>query len=56
MLEQYKARFESGENPITLMTELEQDYKIPMILDPNFNKNNAELMELYYKISESRGI
>lgn len=55
-LEQYKTRFENGEDATRLMTEMEQDYKIPLILDLDFNKANAELMELYLKISESRGI
>jgi hypothetical protein len=54
MLEIYRKRFEDGEEPTKLMNELEKVYKIPLMLDLEFNKNNVELMKLYLEISASR--
>ena len=37
-----------------LMTDMENTYKIPMLKDPDFEMNHAEVMQLYLQISLSR--
>jgi len=39
-----------------LMTDMEREYKIPMINSETFNKMNYDVMTLYKKISMSRGL
>ncbi|MCW1312667.1 MAG: hypothetical protein OH338_04545 [Candidatus Parvarchaeota archaeon] len=39
-----------------LMTELERDYKIPMLRDKDFEDQNKELIEIYKKISFAREV
>lgn len=39
-----------------LMSELERQYKIPIIRDPDFEKQNRAVIALYRKISMSRAL
>jgi len=55
-LERIRGQFEKDENPDYLMSQMEQIFKIPMLDDPIFNKDNDEVIKLYREISNSRGI
>lgn len=53
-LERIKGQFENGENPTSLMDEMELIFGIPMINDKNYNEKNVEVIELYREIANSR--
>ena len=40
----------------TLMTQLEREFKIPILNDEDWNKRNFEVLKLYREISMARDI
>lgn len=53
-LKSIKERFEQGVDPTKLMNEMEGTFKIPMLNDEDYNKDNPEVIQLYREISHSR--
>lgn len=55
-LDEYQKRFASGERPADIMTDMEYEFKIPMLKDESYNKKNADVIELYLEIANSRDL
>ena len=64
-LEPYKERFKSADKLTeprrtlelsVIMTELEHDFRIPILNNEQFNQANKEVMELYTTISKARDL
>lgn len=61
----YKERFNSADDLpkpqrtlelSAIMTELELDFRIPILNNEHFNQSNKEIMELYKNISMARDL
>jgi hypothetical protein len=50
----FKDRLLAGEDPGQIMTDMEQKFKIPALNDPEFNRQNPEVISLYRTIAGSR--
>lgn len=55
-LDHYKKRFENGELPADIMTDMEREFGIPMVNNEVYNKNNPDVIEVYREIGNSRDI
>lgn len=55
-LERIRGQFEQGTDPTGLMNDMERIFKIPALNDPAFNEDNEDVIKLYRKISNSRGL
>lgn len=53
-LEQYKNRLASGERAADIMTDMENEFNIPLLNDEDYNKKNADVIELYKEVLNSR--
>lgn len=51
-----QSRDEKDRQLARLMSELERQYKIPIIRDPEWEKQNRSVIALYRKISMSRAL
>lgn len=50
----YKERLLDGEDPGRIMTDMEAEFKIPALNDPDFNRQHPEVIKLYRTIAGSR--
>lgn len=55
-LDEYQKRLASGENATDIMNDMEKEFDIPMLNDEDYNLKNAEVMELYREIANSRDL
>lgn len=53
-LEKYQNRLASGEKAADIMTDMENEFNIPMLNDEDYNKKNADVIELYREVADSR--
>ncbi len=53
-LDIYQKRLSSGESVADIMNDMEMEFDIPMINDEAYNKKNADVMELYREVANSR--
>jgi len=53
-LDDYQKRLASGERAADIMNDMEKEFNIPMLNDDEFNKNNADVIELYREVANSR--
>lgn len=55
-LDEYQKRLASGENATNIMNDMEKEFDIPMLNDEYYNLKNADVMELYREIANSRNL
>lgn len=55
-LDEYQKRLASGENATDIMNDMEKEFDISMVNDECYNLKNADVMELYRKIANSRNL
>lgn len=55
-LDGYKKRLASGENVTDIMSDMETEFGIPMLNDEDYNLKNADVIELYREIANSRNL
>lgn len=53
-LKRFEERLELGEDPTSLMNEMEELFGIPAMYSQSFIEANLEVMWMYWKISDSR--
>ena len=53
-LDKYQKRLASGENAADIMNDMEKEFNIPMINDEEYNNKNADIIELYREVANSR--
>lgn len=55
-LDEYQKRLASGENVTDIMNDMEKEFGIPMLNDEEYNSNNADVIELYREVANSRDL
>lgn len=55
-LDEYQKRFANGENLTSIMNDMEKEFDIPIINEENYNSKNADVIELYREIANSRDL
>lgn len=55
-LDEYQKRFASGERAANIMTDMEYEFSIPLLNDNDYNEKNADVIELYREIGNSRDL
>ena len=55
-LDEYQKRLASGENVADIMNDMEKEFGIPMLNDEEYNSKNADVIELYREVANSRDL